>query len=480
MHTSKWITCPGAQYSETKLYWFRRTLTLPSVPEKAVLHISAEARYKLFVNGERVCFGPCRTSAEEKYYDTIDIAPWLKEGENELFCAVLQLSEPSDMTASRVLFAIRRTGNLALAAKLTCTFADGTESVIITDENWDVCPSPASAFPLRRPDMIVCTLEETFAEGAPDWQKASVLARVDCAREKPFLYGITNDLFLTPRPIPMLYQTDVTPRDADGKAVLPDEDGYIIMDEMTFGFPRFVFTGTGTVTIRYAESFGDGAAKGDRLDRSLGITGCTDVVSVDGETVFEPFWFRTCRIIRVEAEGDVTLADYSFTETGYPLEVPADCNFGSDTDNALWKISVATLKRCMIESYEDCPFYEQLQYDMDTSMQMIFNYQLTNDDRLARKAIHDFRLSQRADGLMNSRYPSTEIQYIPTFCFYYIFMLAEHYKRFGDKALIRENLRAMDGVLEWFDGYVEDCGLLRNTMYWDFVDWSAPWMATRG
>jgi len=474
MYTSKWITCPGAQYSETKLYWFRRTLTLPKAPEKAILHISAEARYKLFINGKRAAFGPCRTSAEEKYYDTLDVAAYLQEGENEIFCPVLQLTETADMTAPRMLYAVRRTGNLALAMKLTCCLEGMDEITLITDDSWEVCPSPVSTFPIRNGGLIASTLEETAVPADAVWQKASVLGRVDCARETPYAWGITNDLYLTPRPIPMLYQKDVTP------ACGMDAEGYIIMDELTFGYPVFTFSGSGKVTIRYAESFGDGGKKADRLDRSLGITGAVDTVLVDGETVFEPFWFRTCRIIRIETDGDVTLTAFRFTEVGYPLEVPADCDFGSDTDNALWKISVATLSRCMQESYEDCPFYEQLQYDMDTSLQMIFNYQLTGDDRLARKAIHDFRLSQRADGLMNSRYPSTEIQYIPTFCFYYIFMVAEHYRRFGDKALVRENLRAVDGVLEWFDGYMDDCGLLRGTMYWDFVDWSAPWMPTHG
>ena len=75
MYTSKWITSPDARYSETKLYWFRRTLTLPATPEKAVLHISAEARYKLFVDGKRVCFGPCRTSAEERQGPNAALCP---------------------------------------------------------------------------------------------------------------------------------------------------------------------------------------------------------------------------------------------------------------------------------------------------------------------------------------------------------------------------------------------------------------------
>ena len=176
------------------------------------------------------------------------------------------------------------------------------------------------------------------------------------------------------------------------------------------------------------------------------LNGIYDLVDVDGEVTFEPFWFRCARIIRIETEGDVQLKEFTFTEAGYPMTYPETCDFGRETDNKLWKISVATLMRCTQESYMDCPYYEQLQYAMDTSLQMIFNYQLNNDDALARKAIRDFRLSQRADGLLSSRYPTVEPQYIPSFSFYYIFMVAEHYKRFGDKALVRENLRATGSV----------------------------------
>ena len=225
MYTSKWITCPGAQYSETKLYWFRRILTLPKAPEKAILHISAEARYKLFINGKRAAFGPCRTSAEEKYYDTLDVAAYLQEGENEIFCPVLQLTETADMTAPRMLYAVRRTGNLALAMKLTCCLEGMDEITLITDDSWEVCPSPVSTFPIRNGGLIASTLEETAVPADAVWQKASVLGRVDCARETPYAWGITNDLYLTPRPIPMLYQKDVTP------ACGMDAEGYIIMDE---------------------------------------------------------------------------------------------------------------------------------------------------------------------------------------------------------------------------------------------------------
>ena len=464
MFSSAWITHPDARYSENRIWLFKKTFTLNEKPARAALCISAEARYKLFVNGQRAAFGPCRPSGEEKYYDTLDLAPYLKAGENELFCEVLALADNSDMTKPTLVYGVRRTGNMLLALELDCG-----ECVIRTDEGWMCAPSPNAEWESHTGEAGAAMFEEHAHGGEAVWVGAKVAARVDSLREEPYPWGIVNPMFVIPRPIPMLYQKDVPFRDAG--------DGFYIADELTFGFPRLAFTGQGTVRVTYAESFGSGHEKGDRLDRSLPFRGVWDALDVDGTLVWEPFWPRCARIIRIACEGDVRLSSLAFTEIGYPLTVPAGCDFGSEEDNRLWQISVATLMRCMQESYEDCPYYEQLQYAMDTSLQMLFNYQLTDDDLLARKAIRDFRLSQRADGLLSSRYPTVEAQFIPSFSFYYIFMVAEHWRRFGDLSLVRENLRAIDGVLEWFGGCVDETGLVRRSMYWDFIDWAATWRA---
>ncbi|MBQ8186710.1 MAG: hypothetical protein IJ037_07540 [Clostridia bacterium] len=462
MFQSHWITHPSAVFSDNRIYLFRKKFTLTGKPDTTVLNISAEARYKLFVNGIRAAFGPCRSSGEEKYYDTLDIADCLKAGENEIYCEVLQLADNCDMTKPCAIYGVRRTGNMLLAAELDCG-----ETVIRTDNTWECAASPYAEVVRHTGHAAAAMFEENYHAGEPGWVSAKVLAEVHSLREKKYPYGIVNPMFVIPRRIPMMYQKEVMFTDSG--------DGFYIADELTFGFPVFSFEGVGKAKITYAESFGSGAEKKDRLDRTLSFRGAYDEITVDGSLTFEPFWFRCARIIRIETEGNVRLTGFTFTEVGYPLTYPDDCDFGSETDNKLWKISVSTLMRCMQESYEDCPYYEQLQYAMDTSLQMIFNYQLTDDDALARKAINDFRLSQRADGLLSSRYPTVEPQFIPSFSFYYIFMVAEHYKRFGDKTLVRENLRAIDGVLEWFDGRIDGTGLLTETVYWDFIDWAATW-----
>lgn len=105
------------------------------------------------------------------------------------------------------------------------------------------------------------------------------------------------------------------------------------------------------------------------------LHGFTDHYRVAGygskgrEEEYEPFWFRTFRYIRLEVETEdepLTLVRFGYTETGYPIQVRAQVKTSDESLRGIWEISERTLRRCMHETYEDCPFYEQLQYAMDS------------------------------------------------------------------------------------------------------------------
>mgnify|MGYP004524763561 FL=1 len=80
--------------------------------------------------------------------------------------------------------------------------------------------------------------------------------------------------------------------------------------------------------------------------------------------------------------GNAEFSEVCIYETGYPLSLSGSYDFYDKTDNKLWDISVRTLKNCMTDTFNDCPYYEQLQYAMDTYLQIIYAAQITNDDRL--------------------------------------------------------------------------------------------------
>ena len=68
--------------------WFCFRTFLDAVPEECPIQLSGRSQYKLFVNGESILFGPCRGPEDIAYVDRLDIAPWLKTGENRILLQV--------------------------------------------------------------------------------------------------------------------------------------------------------------------------------------------------------------------------------------------------------------------------------------------------------------------------------------------------------------------------------------------------------
>ena len=70
---------------------FDKRLSLKNIPKELIAHISADSKYWLYINGETVVYegnvkrGPDKNSG---YYDSVDISPYLKEGENRI-CALV-------------------------------------------------------------------------------------------------------------------------------------------------------------------------------------------------------------------------------------------------------------------------------------------------------------------------------------------------------------------------------------------------------
>ena len=286
--------------------------------------------------------------------------------------------------------------------------------------------------------------------------------------------------------------------------------------ELTTGYLNLAFSGGAgaKLHILYAESYaqmpdktkpqgpGNMPVKRDRMDWKNGeLYGYADDYTVagygrqdhsdecpgatSGLELYEPFWFRTFRFLRLEIETKeepLSIERLTYRETGYPLEVKTWVKTSDETLDAVWDISERTLRRCMHETYEDCPFYEQLQYIMDSRSQMLYTYQVAADDRLARKCMDDFKRSVRYDGLLNCSYPSYAPNVIPGFSIYYIWMLYDHMMYFGDKELLRYHMPTVDGILEYFRRNLNEQGLvavnggyLYAERYWSFIDWVNEW-----
>ena len=89
MWVPKW-TDSSDENTAGRIVKFRREIDITSRVTDAVIHFSADTRYKLFINGSLVTVGPTRGSTQLWYYETLDIAPYLKQGKNEVQFLVLR------------------------------------------------------------------------------------------------------------------------------------------------------------------------------------------------------------------------------------------------------------------------------------------------------------------------------------------------------------------------------------------------------
>ena len=88
---AKWIWDKENLTEKNVWMCFNKKVNLERTPERLIADISADSKYWLYINGETVVYegsvkrGPAKNSG---YYDSIDIAPFLKKGENSI-CALV-------------------------------------------------------------------------------------------------------------------------------------------------------------------------------------------------------------------------------------------------------------------------------------------------------------------------------------------------------------------------------------------------------
>src|SRR5690242_8383140 len=95
--SAKWISAPGAPPFQFGVYHFRRAFELAPKPAAFLVHVSADNRYQLFVNGERVSLGPARGDLFHWRYESVDIAPQLKAGRNVLAAVVWNYADEAPL-----------------------------------------------------------------------------------------------------------------------------------------------------------------------------------------------------------------------------------------------------------------------------------------------------------------------------------------------------------------------------------------------
>lgn len=192
----------------------------------------------------------------------------------------------------------------------------------------------------------------------------------------------------------------------------------------------------------------------------------------------DTLWWQAGRYVELLVETSnkpLIIEKLRFRETRYPLENEARFE-ASDTRLAqVTPIATRALQMCAHETYMDCPYFEQLMYIGDTRIECLLTYTISPDDQLPRKALAMFDASRMPSGLTQSRYPTRQRQLIPPFSLWYVAMIHDFLMYRGDIALVQRLLPGARGVLDHFTALRGDDGLVRSSVGWNYVDWVEAW-----
>ncbi len=251
--------------------------------------------------------------------------------------------------------------------------------------------------------------------------------------------------------------------------------------------PTLAFSGGAGANIRlvWGESGYDPLTKKKGRRDALGeleIWGFRDEILPDGgaDRAWTPPWMRSFRFLELHlttAASPLTVSAPTLVDSAFPLTRRADLGASEPGWTRVIDAAERTLRRCAHETFFDCPHYEQAQFPGDTPVQARIHYLLFGEERLARKAIDDLAGGLLPDGGIQCRYPSRQVQILPTYSLYWIELLADHLRHVGDRAFTAARLWQARAIVEGFARARRTDGLPGLVPHAPFTDWAKGFTA---
>lgn len=520
---ARWISSPEPLQPPVVLA-FRNRFTVKQ-DETVRVHVSADERYELYLDGKRIGRGPERGDRHHWFFETYDLP--LTPGEHVLVARVwvlgdlapiAQMTQPpqgfvlcpqepewDDTLATGVApWEVKRLDGFHLFSSLGGWF---TGAMLKVDGNlvpwgfergegdgWQPAQALAHANSMHRGDRLP---EHVL-------QPATLLPLMERAWQGARVRFVANLQAESTANIPVRLAEHLAD-EADGwQALLDDKSSLTIppytarrvivdLGDYVCAYPEVVLSGGegASVRIHWQEALYEDprhSVKGNR-DEIEGKFFCMvwhlkdgfgDTFITDGGTNrrFDTHWWRAGRYVEIvvrTADEPLTIDSLTLLETRYPLERESTFTADDPRIEPVTRIAVRALQMCSHETYMDCPFFEQLMYVGDTRLQVLVTYAITRDDRLPRKALLMFDSSRVNVGITQSRYPSRWEQIIPPFSLWWVAMVHDYAMWRDDLRFVRERMPGVRSVMEAHLAQITDDGLFRVIDGWNYADWVPGW-----
>ena len=497
-------------------YVFEKRFTV-NIIDDPVLEIAADSTFELFINGKLVPIQQLADFPDSRTFSQINIAEYLQCGSNIIRCNVHYIGDAFLTYQPGVPF-------LQLIAY------QGNEVLVKTDLSWRCAPDSAYTQNLQckltrqlgfvyeynaDAPAVVCDQAVAIApvKGTLELRKVPQLNMLPAPEtflhsfgvlkrdkeEESFALSCMRD-FCAPRRIDELFAefdrdqvveiyTSKRFKFVSGKEFafkpldeFPGCDGYYVIVDLqkeSTGYITLDLTApAGTVIdIMHGEHLDDG-----RVRSFVGFRNFTDRYHcTGGRNVFTTLHRRYgCRYIELHitnvSSGRVALNYVGMNLLEVPLSRQAEFFCEDSMILAHNQLAVDTLKLCMHEHYEDCPWREQGLYGYDSRNQMLFGYYVWGNFEFAAAALDLLGRSYDGERYLTLTAPGTVGRSIPVFTMAWITAIYEHMMFSGSRDLFNKYQAQIDAILdralsEKAPGCDELYAPGNGPKIWNFYEW---------
>ncbi|HEX7493980.1 MAG TPA: hypothetical protein VF346_07160, partial [Bacteroidales bacterium] len=300
---ASWVTVPGINPTAYGVYLFRKKITLPAVPESFPIYISADNRYKFYVNERLVSLGPARGDLTHWNFEIVDLAPYFHTGQN--IVSSLVWNDGDYRPEAQISF---KTGFILQGATDTAQILNTNNSwKCIQDKSYKPVRTMVAGYYVAGPgEEIDMQLKNSnwdkLSFDDSGWEKAEPIS----AGIPKYTIGLDgpDNWMLVPSVLPQMelkQQRLVKVRKAEGitvPATFPatktaitvsaNTTATILLDQtfLTNAYPTLIFSGgkKSTITVTYSEAlFENNSEKGNRNDiEGKRMNGREDIIISNG------------------------------------------------------------------------------------------------------------------------------------------------------------------------------------------------------
>jgi len=490
------------------------------------LHASADTRYRCYVNGVFAGTGSIQSQPYYQYYDTRDIAGFLRPGENCLAFVVYHLGTLEETRGGLLAEVEGRDGETLLAtgpAWLACpgeawtqntfkfrmqTFAPYQEifNARRLPEDWNLNGAKESLS--WRPATVVAGRRSNRPPAVYPWSQlkprdlpfmaegfrfAAEVAKIEeCTHLHARTRGNDLSIELSAAGAPLERSRVENPEallKEEGETLLQTSEAFMTLDDNGIRDPALlldfgdVITAyawleieaeeDGQIDIGYAERLTDG-----HFNNAIECSLADRVVLRKGRQTYVPFHWRCFRYLKLRLSrslGPVRLRQAKAWTTLYPFERKGSFS-GDPSLERLFEISRHTIHLCSHEAIMDTPWREGAQWLGDVALVTVGGiYACFGDAVLPSKFFKQSAANLLTVGLisnMSNVSPRPSQGSIPDYSLWWVWALLEHCRYTGDERFLREFYPQATRVMQFHAQYVNERGLLEDVGLSPLVDWA--------